>query len=147
MEVGPVREAGERIVVGEAPQLALWFLALTLIGTSESASLRRVAVTIFASNVSRIRAVADAARASGRKLVVGNFANLLLGLVAPGARRLMCDISPCGGGRCFFAVGAGGEVSLAVKDDKFEGTAASVVVLDRAGKVISTQTTCVGEKS
>ncbi len=48
---------------------------------------------------------------TGRKLVVGNFANLLLGLVAPGARRLMCDISPCGGGRCFFAVGAGGEVA------------------------------------
>ncbi len=47
---------------------------------------------------------------TGRKLVVGNFANLLLGLVAPGARRLMCDISPCGGGRCFFAVGATGEV-------------------------------------
>ena len=48
---------------------------------------------------------------TGRKLVVGNFANLLLGLVAPGARRLMCDISPCGGGRCFFAVGAQGEVA------------------------------------
>ena len=45
------------------------------------------------------------------KLVIGNFANLLLGLVAPGARRLMCDISPCGGGRCFFAVGAHGEVA------------------------------------
>jgi uncharacterized protein len=48
---------------------------------------------------------------TGRKLVIGNFANLLLGLVAPGARRLMCDISPCGGGRCFFAVGASGEVA------------------------------------
>jgi len=48
---------------------------------------------------------------TGRKLVVGNFANLLLGLTAPGARRLMCDISPCGGGRCFFAVGAQGEVA------------------------------------
>ena len=43
-------------------------------------------------------------------MVVGNFANLLLGLVAPGARRLMCDISPCGGGRCFFAVAATGQV-------------------------------------
>jgi uncharacterized protein len=50
-------------------------------------------------------------RRTGRKLVIGNFANLLLGLVAPAARRLMCDISPCGGGRCFFAVGAGGEVT------------------------------------
>ncbi len=48
--------------------------------------------------------------ATGRRLVIGNFANLLLGLVAPGARRLMCDISPCGGGRCFFAVAADGQV-------------------------------------
>lgn len=51
------------------------------------------------------------AQETGRKMVIGNFANLLLGLVAPGARRLMCDISPCGGGRCFFAVGAKGEVA------------------------------------
>jgi uncharacterized protein len=50
-------------------------------------------------------------QATGRQLVIGNFANLLLGLVAPGARRLMCDLSPCGGGRCFFAVGARGEVA------------------------------------
>ncbi len=50
-------------------------------------------------------------QSSGRQLIIGNFANLLLGLVAPGARRLMCDISPCGGGRCFFAVGARGEVA------------------------------------
>ena len=53
----------------------------------------------------------ELAQKTGRKLVIGNFANLLLGLVAPGARRLMCDISPCGGGRCFFAVGAHGEVA------------------------------------
>jgi uncharacterized protein len=53
----------------------------------------------------------ELAQKTGRKLVIGNFANLLLGLVAPGARRLMCDISPCGGGRCFFAVGAKGEVA------------------------------------
>jgi uncharacterized protein len=53
----------------------------------------------------------ELAQETGKKLVIGNFANLLLGLVAPGARRLMCDISPCGGGRCFFAVGARGEVA------------------------------------
>lgn len=45
---------------------------------------------------------------TGRKLVVANFANILLSIVAPLARRLMCDISPCGGGRCFFAVSATG---------------------------------------
>lgn len=47
---------------------------------------------------------------TGRKLVVANFANIILGVVAPTARRLMCDISPCGGGRCFFAVNARGDL-------------------------------------
>ena len=37
----------------------------------------------------------------GRKLVVANFANVLVSIVAPLARRLMCDISPCGGGQVF----------------------------------------------
>ncbi len=48
-------------------------------------------------------------RKTGRKLVVANFANILLGILAPTARRLMCDISPCGGGRCFLAVSASGD--------------------------------------
>jgi hypothetical protein len=42
-------------------------------------------------------------------------------------------------------VGTSGEVSLAVVDDKYEGAAASVVVLDTSGKVVVSQTTCVGE--
>lgn len=49
-------------------------------------------------------------RKTGRKLVVANFANVLLAIVAPTARRLMCDISPCGGGRCFFALSAKGDL-------------------------------------
>lgn len=47
---------------------------------------------------------------SGRKLIVANFANVLAGIVGPTGRRLMCDISPCGGGRCFVAVSAHGDV-------------------------------------
>jgi uncharacterized protein len=47
---------------------------------------------------------------TGRRLVIANFANILIGIAAPTARRLMCDISPCGGGRCFFAVGATGDL-------------------------------------
>ena len=47
-------------------------------------------------------------RQSGRKLVVANFANILISIVAPTARRLMCDISPCGGGRSFFALAPDG---------------------------------------
>jgi uncharacterized protein len=47
-------------------------------------------------------------RETGRKLLVANFANIVLGILAPTARRLMCDISPCGGGRAFFALAADG---------------------------------------
>lgn len=47
---------------------------------------------------------------TGRKLPVANFANILLAIVAPAARRLMCDISPCGGGRCFFALAPNGDM-------------------------------------
>ena len=49
-------------------------------------------------------------RDTGRKLVVANFANILLAILAPTARRLMCDISPCGGGRAFFALAADGSL-------------------------------------
>ncbi len=43
---------------------------------------------------------------SQRKVVVANFANIMAGILGPTGRRLMCDISPCGGGRCFFALAA-----------------------------------------
>jgi len=41
---------------------------------------------------------------TGEKIVIGDFANIILAIVAPTARRLMCDITPCGGGRRFFTV-------------------------------------------
>lgn len=47
---------------------------------------------------------------TGRKLVVANFANIVLSILAPTARRLMCDISPCGGGRAFFALAPNGDM-------------------------------------
>jgi len=49
-------------------------------------------------------------RQTGRKLLVANFANILIAILAPTARRLMCDISPCGGGRAFFALAADGSL-------------------------------------
>ena len=61
---------------------------------------------------------------TGRKLIVGNFANILLAIVAPAARRLMCDISPCGGGRCFFALAPNGDLfpcSEFIGLEKFRG--------------------------
>ncbi len=47
---------------------------------------------------------------SKRKIIIGNFANIILAIIAPTARRLMCDISPCGGGRCFFTITAKGDM-------------------------------------
>jgi uncharacterized protein len=47
---------------------------------------------------------------TGRRIVVANFSNVILGIVAPEARRMMCDISPCGGGRCFLTITASGEM-------------------------------------
>ncbi len=47
---------------------------------------------------------------TGQKVVIANFANMLAAILGPTTRRLMCDISPCGGGRCFFAVSAVGDV-------------------------------------
>jgi len=49
-------------------------------------------------------------RETGRKLVVANFANIVISILAPTARRLMCDISPCGGGRSFFALAPDGSL-------------------------------------
>lgn len=60
----------------------------------------------------------------GFKLIVVNFANVLAGILGPTTRRLMCDISPCGGGRCFFAVSAKGDVfpcSEFIGFDNFKG--------------------------
>jgi len=44
----------------------------------------------------------------GNRFVIGDFANILLGIVAPASRVLMCDISPCGGGRRFLSIAADG---------------------------------------
>lgn len=60
-----------------------------------------------------IAAVEEAMRCSKgpkRKIIIGNFANTILAIIAPTARRLMCDISPCGGGRCFLTITASGEM-------------------------------------
>ncbi len=49
-------------------------------------------------------------KSSGRRIIIGNFSNIMLAIVAPQSRRLMCDISPCGAGRCFLAITAGGDI-------------------------------------
>lgn len=52
----------------------------------------------------------ELSRESKQRIIIGNFTNIILGIVAPTARRLMCDISPCGGGRCFLTITAKGEM-------------------------------------
>lgn len=52
----------------------------------------------------------ELSRHSDHRIIIGNFSNIILGIVAPTARRLMCDISPCGGGRCFLTITASGEI-------------------------------------
>jgi len=40
----------------------------------------------------------------GNRIVIGDFANIMLGIVAPYSRVLQCDISPCGAGRRFVSI-------------------------------------------
>lgn len=46
----------------------------------------------------------------GQRITIADFSNLVLGIVAPMGRRLMCDITPCGGGRCFISVSSDGSI-------------------------------------
>lgn len=52
----------------------------------------------------------ELSKKSNHRIIIGNFANIILGIVAPDGRRLMCDISPCGGGRCFLTITASGRM-------------------------------------
>jgi uncharacterized protein len=70
-------------------------------GTSENARAMRV---MAANNF--IEAVERAIQhtKNGNRVVIGDFANILLGIVAPTSRVLQCDITPCGAARRFLAV-------------------------------------------
>jgi len=47
---------------------------------------------------------------STHRIIISNFTNIILAIIAPTARRLMCDISPCGGGRCFLTITPSGDM-------------------------------------
>jgi len=47
---------------------------------------------------------------TGQQIIVGNFTNIILAIISPMARRMMCDISPCGGGRTFVTITASGDI-------------------------------------
>lgn len=67
-----------------------------------------------------VRRALELSERSGRPILIGDFSNLVLAIVAPEGRRLMCDITPCGGGRCFMTVTASGEM---VPCGEFQGLA------------------------
>jgi len=91
----------------EVPACLLNMVRCTLPGAREIKPDDEEAATWF---IKALEKTHELYRKTGRKLVVANFANIILGVVAPTARRLMCDISPCGGGRCFFALAPSGDV-------------------------------------
>ena len=77
-------------------------------GTQQNAHALRPDPTVAAAAF--ISATEEAIRLTkeGKRIIVADFANILLGIIAPSARVMMCDISPCGGGRRYFAVAANG---------------------------------------
>lgn len=79
--------------------------------TMKSAVTLKPDEMIYAENL--IRAVETAMELShktGQQIIVGNFTNVILAIIAPTARRMMCDISPCGAGRTFLTVTANGDI-------------------------------------
>lgn len=64
---------------------------------------------VYAKNlIKAVDTAMDLTKKTKRQIVIGNFANVLLAIISPAARRMMCDISPCGGGRTFLTVTADG---------------------------------------
>ena len=66
--------------------------------------------SLLAGFTKAVRRALELSERSGRPILIGDFSNLVLAIVAPEGRRLMCDITPCGGGRCFLAVTGSGEM-------------------------------------
>ena len=64
---------------------------------------------IYAQNlIKAVDTAMELTKKTKRQIVIGNFANVLLAIISPTARRMMCDISPCGGGRTFLTITADG---------------------------------------
>jgi uncharacterized protein len=66
---------------------------------------------LYADNlIKAIDTAIELSKKSKRQIMVGNFANVILAIISPTARRMMCDISPCGGGRTFLTITANGDM-------------------------------------
>lgn len=66
--------------------------------------------SLLAGFSAAVRRALELTESTAEPILVGDFSNLVLAIVAPEGRRLMCDITPCGGGRCFLAVTGSGEM-------------------------------------
>ncbi|HCC68577.1 MAG TPA: peptide-modifying radical SAM enzyme CbpB [Nitrospiraceae bacterium] len=79
--------------------------------TQRRAVRLKPAEMVFAKNlIHAVETAVDLSKKSRRQIVIGNFANVVLAIISPNARRMMCDISPCGGGRTFLTVTANGDM-------------------------------------
>jgi len=67
-------------------------------------------MTYVKNMIKAIETAMELTQRTGRQIVIGNFANVILAIISPTARRMMCDISPCGGGRTFLTITADGEM-------------------------------------
>jgi uncharacterized protein len=105
--IGALPQVVEFFHANEVETCLLNMVRCTLPGAREIMPGDQDAGGLFIAALERAHALY---RETGRKLVVANFANILLAIMAPTARRLMCDISPCGGGRCFFALAPNGDM-------------------------------------
>ncbi len=76
----------------------------------------------------------------GKKIIVTNFTNILAGIIGPTTRRLMCDISPCGGGRCFFAISAHGDLFPCSEFIGFPEFRGGNIFHDKVSDVLETNT-------
>ena len=66
--------------------------------------------TLLANFSRAVRRALSLSEQSGQSILIGDFSNLVLAIVAPEGRRLMCDITPCGGARCFLAITGSGDM-------------------------------------
>lgn len=66
---------------------------------------------VFAKSlINAIETAMELSITTGRQIVIGNFVNIILAIISPTARRMMCDISPCGAGRTFLTITASGDM-------------------------------------
>jgi uncharacterized protein len=69
-----------------------------------TAYLRPDNIALFYSFKQAIETAIELNKTHADKIVISDFVNIILAIIAPTARRLMCDITPCGGGRRFFTI-------------------------------------------